>query len=144
MKKLKIEGPQDVFEIVKRRKWLIIVPFLLITIVVGMVVFTKVGIGPTKEYLLPDIYQSETLVIVEELKVPVNLPDFDNGATMDRLSTLQQQILSRTNLEKVVVDFNLYNDFRLRLTRDDKILALSHAIKVDIGTTQRETTTKVA
>lgn len=134
MKKLKIEGPQDVFDIVRRRKWLMIVPFLLITIITALVA-----------YKLPNIYQSETMIVVEEQKIPANmLAPLDNVDTMDRLNTLQQQILSRSNLLTVIKDFNLYTDFSLKLSDDEKLLALRNAIKVDPGVTQRETSTKVA
>ncbi|MBI1745529.1 MAG: hypothetical protein HYR55_02965 [Acidobacteria bacterium] len=134
MKKLKIEGPQDVFDIVKRRKWLMCVPFLMITVLVMLVA-----------YNLPNIYQSETMIIVEEQKIPSNMvAPLDNVDTMDRLNTLSQQILSRSNLGTVVNDFNLYSDFRIHLTQDDKILALRNAVRVEPGTSQRETTTKVS
>jgi len=145
MKKVKIEGPQDVFDIVKRRKWLMIMPLLLFTILTAVVVYTKVDVGPRTEYLLPDIYAAETLVIVEEQKLPQEWVKSPDGVdTMERLVTLQQQILSRSNLAKVVEIHNLYNDFRVRLTPDEKILALQRAIRVDPGTTQNERTTKVA
>lgn len=89
--------PQDLLKLVKR--WpQIVVPFLL----VGIATFAIVR-------RLPDQFQSETLILV----VPQRVPESYVRATVstriaDRLQSINQQIMSRTRLEPVIREFNLY------------------------------------
>src|SRR5215213_2390708 len=59
--------------------------------------------------LLPDLYRSETLILV----VPQRVPESYVKATVtakieDRLLSITHQILSRTRLERIIQDFDLY------------------------------------
>jgi polysaccharide chain length determinant protein (PEP-CTERM system associated) len=59
--------------------------------------------------LLPNLYRSETVILV----VPQQIPESYVRATFttrieDRLQSIQQQILSRTFLERIILDFDLY------------------------------------
>ena len=90
--------PEDLLDIAKRRKWLIVLPFLLVT--AGTAV---------KSRLTPNLYRSETVILV----VPQRIPESYVRATVtsrieDRLQSIGQQILSRTFLERIIVDFDLY------------------------------------
>jgi len=92
----------DIIEILKRRVWLIAVPFVLIT--AGAAVQSK---------LTPNLYRSETVILV----VPQQIPESYVRATVtsrieDRLQSISQQILSRTYLERIIVDFDLYANER--------------------------------
>jgi polysaccharide chain length determinant protein (PEP-CTERM system associated) len=121
MKKIKIESPQDLLEIVKRRKWILLVPFILVSIATALVAFN-----------IPNIYRSETMIIVENQKVPTSVvPNVGETDTMDRLKTLRQQVFSRTYLASVVKEFNLYSDFQVRMTDDQKIMALHRATNME-------------
>ena len=99
--------------ILKRRFWLI----LLCT---G--VFLGVGIGLT--YFLPRRYESQTLILVEQQKVPENYvkPVVDEGLDA-RLASMKEQILSRSRLEPIITKYNLFAgktrnmDDRVDLTR---------------------------
>ena len=58
---------------------------------------------------LPKKYRSETLIML----VPQRIPDSyvkaaDSDKLEDRLATLQDQILSRSRLERIILDLNLY------------------------------------
>ena len=58
---------------------------------------------------LPDLYRSETIILV----VPQQVPESYVRSTVttrieDRLQSISQQILSRTRLERIIQDFNLY------------------------------------
>jgi polysaccharide chain length determinant protein (PEP-CTERM system associated) len=85
-------------EIARRRVWLIVIPAILIGMA-GAVWVTR----------LPDVFRSDTLILV----VPQRVPESYVRATVtarieDRLQTISQQILSRTRLEQIVQDFSLY------------------------------------
>lgn len=81
-----------------RRKWLILLPALLVG-----------GIGAAIVTYLPNLYRSETLILVVPQRVPESYVRSTITARIeDRLQSISQQILSRTRLEQIVQDFNLY------------------------------------
>ena len=97
-----IPGKQYSFDtlvqVARRRKWLIILPALVIG-VIGAAIVTY----------LPNVYRSETLILVVPQRVPESYVRSTVTARIeDRLQSISQQILSRTRLEQVVTDFNLY------------------------------------
>lgn len=97
-----IPGKQYSFEtllqVARRRKWLILIPAVLI------------GIGGAAYvHYLPNLYRSETLILVVPQRVPESYVRSTVTARIeDRLQAISQQILSRTRLEQIVSDFNLY------------------------------------
>ncbi len=81
-----------------RRKWLILLPALLVG-----------GIGMAIVTYLPNLYRSETLILVVPQRVPESYVRSTVTARIeDRLQAISQQILSRTRLEQIVSDFDLY------------------------------------
>ena len=92
----------DLWQILLRRKWLIVLPALLIGSVSAAVV-----------YRLPNLYRSQTLILVVPQRVPQSYVRSTVTARIeDRLQAISQQILSRTRLEQVITDFNLYQQER--------------------------------
>jgi polysaccharide chain length determinant protein (PEP-CTERM system associated) len=89
---------EDYFAILKRR---------LRLIAVCAIVFLGVGVGLT--YVLPPQYMSQTLILIEEQKVPekyvVPVVTEDLGA---RLSSMKEQILSRSRVQPIIERFNLF------------------------------------
>jgi polysaccharide chain length determinant protein (PEP-CTERM system associated) len=60
---------------------------------------------------LPDVYESETVILVEAPKIPAEYVRLTTVGTIEsRLATIEQQIKSRTRLEKIILDNNLYVD----------------------------------
>jgi uncharacterized protein involved in exopolysaccharide biosynthesis len=104
-------APEDVLRIAWNRKWLILIPF-----VVGVVGAALV----TAE--LPNRYRSETVILV----VPQRVPESYVRSTVtsrieDRLETIQPQILSRSNLESIILGLDLYPDERKKLVMEDVV-----------------------
>src|SRR5437867_822548 len=59
--------------------------------------------------VLPKSYRSSTLILIENAKIPEEYVKGIVGASVEeRLTMLQQQVLSRTLLSRIVEDFNLY------------------------------------
>jgi len=110
-------------EIALRRRWWIIIPFLL-SILIGIGVSIK----------LPKVYQASTLILVQPQKVPASyvreIVSVDIG---DRLRTITQQVTSRTNLEKIIKEFSLYNEPGRHMFMEDKIQSLRRRIEVDVS-----------
>ncbi len=91
-----------VLEVARRRKWLILIPAVVVA-----------AIGVAIVWYLPNVYRSETLILVVPQRVPESYVRSTVTARIeDRLQAISQQILSRTRLEQVVQDFNLYADER--------------------------------
>ena len=92
------------------RRWpAILIPFAVISALSAVVVT-----------FLPNRYRSETLIMV----VPQRVPEEYVRSTVttrieDRLRSINQQIMSRTRLEPVIKEFNLYpNELRTGLMED--------------------------
>src|SRR5262245_10316182 len=88
----------DYLELLLRRKWCVIIP-----IVVG----TTIALAYS--YSLPLVYRSSTLIMVEPQKIPAAyVSPTVTGTVQDRLNTIGPEILSRTNLEKIITRFGLH------------------------------------
>lgn len=109
---------QDYAGILKRRFWLIIGSAFL---------FLAIGIGLA--YILPPQYVSQTLILIEEQKVPEDyvkpVVDQDLG---ERLASMKEQILSRSRVQPIIERFNLFAGNNL--TMDDRILLTQKAIGI--------------
>ena len=85
-------------QILRRRKWLVAIPTVLIA--AGGLLWVR---------QLPNTYRSETLILVVPQRVPESYVRSTVTARIeDRLQAISQQIMSRTRLEQIVQDFNLY------------------------------------
>jgi polysaccharide chain length determinant protein (PEP-CTERM system associated) len=101
--------PEDFLEIAWRRRWYIVVPFVAIAIGTFAVV-----------QLLPYRWQSSALLAVVPQRVPENIVRSTVSSRLDeRLAQYAQVILSRTNLERIIQEFDLYPDDRRRLLMED-------------------------
>jgi len=93
---------ETLWQIALRRKWLIVLPALAVGALAALVI-----------YRLPNLYKSETLILVVPQRVPESYVKSTVTARIeDRLQAISQQILSRTRLEQVINDFNLYAEER--------------------------------
>jgi len=73
-------------------------------------------------YRLPNLYTSETVIMVDPQKVPdAYVKSTVTGDVRNRLGTLAQQILSASRLQKVIETLNLYPGERKKLAREDVI-----------------------
>ena len=119
-KEIKLE---DVFEIILRRRWWLIMSFCL-CIIIGIILI----------FALPKYYQAETTILIHPPKLPNSY--VPSMVTMDidtRLETFERQILSRQNLEKIIKDFNLYKEPRsMTIFVEDKIADMSKRIQVEL------------
>ncbi len=114
--------PEEILQIVWHRKWLILVPFVVASVCTALVA-----------QRLPKRYRSETVILV----VPQRVPESYVRSTVttrieDRLSSLREQILSRSRLERVIQDFNLYEDLRRKAVMEDVVDGMRRAIDVKV------------
>lgn len=88
----------EFFKMLKRRKWLILLPVLTMTAAVGYVV-----------YRLPSVFESRTVLTVKPPtisdKVVSSLTDEDLS---QRLQTINTEVLSRNSLEPMITKYDLF------------------------------------
>ena len=107
----------DYLDVFRRRKWLIAC-IIISSVVVAWVVY----------FVLPKSYRSSTLIVVENQRVPENyVKGVVTQTPQDRLVTIQQLILSRALLGRVIEDFKLYPDGK---SVEDVIEPLRNRVKI--------------
>ena len=84
-------------------------------------------------WVLPPIYRSGTLILVEQPTMPKDYvtPNV-NDDLQDRLRSITQQILSRTRLLHIIDQLNLYADPHNHLSADDKVEGMRKQIEIEL------------
>jgi len=123
--------PEDIIEIILRRRWWIILPFCL-SIIVGIIL----------AFTLPKYYQSETLILIKPPKVAANYIQSVVTTDIDsRLEAFSRQIMSRSNLEKIMKNFNMYTEPKMGLLFvEDRVADMKKRISVQL--IRRESSSK--
>ena len=111
---------QDIKGIIKRRKKVFIISFLVIFII---------GVGIA--LILPPIYKSEAMIRVEDQQIPENLVQSTiTDYAEERIRKISQEILSRPRLLEIIDRFNLYPDLRDKETPTELVKRLKEDIKL--------------
>lgn len=115
--------PEHIIEIALKRRWYIIIPFCL-SMLAGIYLAVS----------LPRLYESKTLIFVQPQRVPTDFVRSIISVDIDsRIRTISQQILSRTNLEKIIENFNLFSEPKhITMFMEDKVGDLRKRIRIDV------------
>ncbi|MBW1644170.1 MAG: hypothetical protein JRJ76_15170, partial [Deltaproteobacteria bacterium] len=115
--------PEDIIKILLRRRWVIIIPFCFSMIVGIFLVLT-----------LPKIYSAVTLVLLQSQKVNTEFVRPITNADVDAMvNTISQQILSRSNLKKIIKEFKLFSGAKLKnMFWEDKIADMRKRISTNV------------
>ena len=107
-------------DIVFRRKALILTCFLL-GIAAGLAFYLR----------QPKIYSSSSLLSYQQQRVnPARMSPDDELRIRDIVSTLTQIVTSRTNLEQIITDLELYEDLRQKMPMEDVIEVMRKNIEI--------------
>ncbi|MFN7978426.1 MAG: GNVR domain-containing protein [Vicinamibacterales bacterium] len=117
----------DIGRLAWRGKWIVLAPAIVTSMLAG-----------TYLRLTPDVYRAETTILV----VPQRVPDVYVKTTVttnvqDRLRSISQQILSRTRLEPIILDLNLYPERRQKEPMEDTVSYMRE--QVDVKTVRGDT-----
>ncbi len=105
-----------------RRKWLVVVPAVVFPLASGYYAMQ-----------LPDRYKSSTLILVQPQKVPTKfVPSTVTTSIEDRLHTISQQIFSRTRLEQIINEFNLFEKERKTKAPEEIIALMRSRIRLKV------------
>lgn len=123
--------PSEYLKILRRRKWLIILPVIAITTAVAWVVVR-----------LPNIYESTTLIVVRPSNLPQGMvPQLSEDTITRQLSAINQVVTSRSSLEPLVERYELYKAERLRgLPMEAVIMRLYDDINVTVNRSRNDIT----
>jgi polysaccharide chain length determinant protein (PEP-CTERM system associated) len=118
----------EYIEILRRRIWYIVIPFVLI--VTGASAYA---------IFAPRQYKAGTLVLVS----PQRIPEAFVQATVtskveERLQSIAQEVLSRTRLEQIMNDLNLYQKERKSISREEVVALMQKDIKIELPTKKEE------
>lgn len=123
--------PGEYMKILKRRKWLIILPVVAVASAVGWVV-----------YRLPDVYESTTLIVVKPATLPNSVvPTVTEDSLTRQLSSIAQVVTSRSSLEPLVDKYQLYKRERDRGEPMESIIGtIRRDIHVEVNTSRNDIT----
>jgi polysaccharide chain length determinant protein (PEP-CTERM system associated) len=115
----------------KRRGWWIVTPFVLLS-----------AGGGAMAWSLPNVYQSQTVILVVPQRVPETyVRSTVNTPIEGRLRSITEQILSRTRLERIILEFNLYQEERKKHVMEDVVANMRNVIGLVVGKEQSFTLT---
>jgi len=118
----------DYIEIIWRRIWYIVIPFVVVFAVTAL--YLKVT---------PRQYKADTLVLVSPQKVPEAFVQATVTAQVEeRLQSISQEVMSRTRLEEIITQFNLYEKKRANLSREELVDLMRRNIKVELPSRRDE------
>jgi polysaccharide chain length determinant protein (PEP-CTERM system associated) len=116
-------APDDYARMVWRRRWFIAIPAVVIASVTAVV-----------SIFLPNWYRASTSILIIPQRVPENFVRPTVTADLsERLNMITQQIISRTRLERIIQEFNLYERERRRMIMEDVIEQMRRDINVNIA-----------
>lgn len=98
----KVYKPEDILKILRKRFWVIVVPWAVVAAGTAFVARK-----------LPDVYKADALIEVAPPRVPGNIVQPMTTANLEeRLRGLDQKIVTRSKLERLIQDLNLYAEER--------------------------------
>jgi polysaccharide chain length determinant protein (PEP-CTERM system associated) len=118
----------EYLEILRRRMWYIIIPFVLV--MVGASIYAIIA---------PREYKASTLVLVSPQSVPEDLVHATvTSRVEERLQSIAQEVMSRTRLETIMTEFRLYEKERKHLSKEEVVELMRKNIKVELPTKKDE------
>jgi polysaccharide chain length determinant protein (PEP-CTERM system associated) len=108
-------------DILWRRKLWVLLPFI-----------AGILLSAALVYILPRLYRSTTLILIEDQKVPEEyVKSAVSKEVESRLSTIQQQILSRSLLKQVIKRFGLYQAESKTMAEEEIIEMMRKNIEIN-------------
>ena len=119
---------EEYIEILRRRIWYIIIPFILIA--AGASAYA---------YFTPKQYKASTLVLVSPQKIPEAFVQATvTSRVEERLQSIAQEVLSRTRLEQIIGELKLYQKEQKTLSREEVVALMQKDIKIELPTKRDE------
>lgn len=112
----------DYMEIFYRRIWYIIIPLIIIFPIAIIYAFNA-----------PKMYRATTLILVTPQKIPeAFIKTTVTSRIEDRLQSISQEIMSRTRLEELITEYNLYPEIIKKDNMEQVIEIMRNNIELNI------------
>jgi succinoglycan biosynthesis transport protein ExoP len=116
-----VKSFNDILDIVKRRKWAIVIPAVSVFVIAAVIAL-----------LLPRIYKSTSTILIEEQEIPREyVMTTVTGFAEERLQTINQRVMSSTKLLEIINRFNLYADLKEKWTTEEIIDKMRKEINME-------------
>jgi polysaccharide chain length determinant protein (PEP-CTERM system associated) len=121
----------EYLNIVRKRKWLILLPTIAMGLAISYVV-----------YRLPDVYESTTLIVVRPSTLPTSVvPTMAEETLTRQLTSISQVVTSRSSLQPLMEKYDLYKEERRRGEPMELLIdSMRKQINVTVNTSNREIT----
>src|SRR2546425_13313425 len=114
-------GLDILLEVWSRRKWLAILVFPV-----------PFAVTLSLAKALPNLYRSTATLLVERPQVAETFVKSSVSSELEtRLQTISQEILSRSQLQELITRFDLYPEFRKRVTPEEVIERMRRDIRIE-------------
>lgn len=114
--------PRDILSVARHQKWIIVACILL-----------SVVAAATYCLIATKLYRSETMILVEDQKIPENyVKGVDEGNLEQRIFVIQKQVRSRAVLTDIVNEFHLYPELLEKEGPESAVSALANGIMVEM------------
>lgn len=116
------KSPVDsALEIWRRRKWLLILPFMLLFIAITSLIIA-----------LPPLYKATSVVIFGQDDISESYVTSSSSNELEqRLEVVRQSLLSRSHLQEVIDEFDLYADLRRLISAEGVIQRMRKDITIE-------------
>jgi len=95
---------EDYLAILRRRKWQLIVPMLLLSVIAVLAAL-----------LIPATYRSSATILIERQEIPDDLVRTTvTGYADQRIQVISQRVMTTANLSKLIERYNLYPEIRAK------------------------------
>lgn len=113
---------KDYLDIARRRKLFILLAAAAVAVTISVIVMR-----------LPNYYRSETVIMVDPQSVsPILVPSAVTSTVVDRLATIQQQVMSPSRLKKVADTLGLYPNLRGKVSDQSIIRRMQKATTIEV------------
>ncbi|MBL0700789.1 MAG: hypothetical protein JJV92_07900 [Desulfosarcina sp.] len=114
-------SPADYIQIVKNRKWSMIIPALIIFVVAAIVALT-----------LPPVYKSTATILIEEQEIPADFVITTvTSYAEQRIQSINQRIMSTTKLLNIIKRFDLYPDKQKNWTQEEIVEKMREDVSME-------------
>jgi uncharacterized protein involved in exopolysaccharide biosynthesis len=118
----------DYIEILLRRIWFVVIPFLVV--LTGTILYVRYA---------PKEYKATTLILVTPQKVPEQFVKSTVTSNIeDRLQTISQEIMSRTRLEELISELKLYPESMKYRGKEEIVELMRKNIMIEIPKNEKE------
>jgi polysaccharide biosynthesis transport protein len=122
MQKKRFSGLNDYLAVFVRRRWLVVLTFIALAAFATLLSST-----------VPKTYRSETMLQVQQREVPTEfVKDLIAGTTSQRLSAIEQTVLSRTILLRIISEFGDGMAGYAGLNDDLRVIKLRSQIDIEL------------